>query len=275
MSRRRQQSRGFTMIELVVSMVIAGIITGFVAMMIGTPVQAYLATARRADLSDGAQSAMRSIDDDVRRALPNSVRVGSIGNLRILEVIRVTTSLSYREIWPERNAMQFGTPIGQFSVLETPVFAGDQHVVIDNRRTGGRAAWSMTNVITPATTSISASGTDITVSPPFRFTNYADRSSSQRAYVVPRLGVIRYECDLASGVLRRYESLPISSSIATLSAASTTIASDITACRFQALAGSAEHGGTAIVEITVSRTTSGNGTERLRMVRQIRLENPS
>jgi MSHA biogenesis protein MshO len=275
MAPRRQHSRGFTMIELVVSMVIAGIVTGFVAMMIGTPVQAYLATVRRADLSDGAQSAMRSIDVDVRRALPNSVRVGSIGNLRILEVIRMTTSVSYRENWPERNAMQFGTPIGQFSVLETPVFGADQHVVIDNRRTAGRSAWSLANVITPSTTSIAAAGSDITLSPPFRFTTYADRSSSQRAYIVPRLGVIRYECDLGSGVLRRYESLPISTSMTTLSAPSITIASDITACRFQALPGSAEHGGTAIVEITVSRTTSGNGTERLRMVRQIRLENPS
>jgi MSHA biogenesis protein MshO len=279
MRSRQQHSRGFTMIELVVSMVIAAIIAGFVAMMIGSPVQAYLATSRRADLSDTADSAMRSIDADVRTALPNSVRVGSIGNLRILEVIRVTTSVSYRELWPERTAMQFGTPVSQFSVLETPVFGNGQRIVIDNRRTAGRTAYSQTNVITPTTTTVSASTTgtltDITISPAFRFTNYADRSANQRAYIVPSLGVIRYECDLSSGVLRRYDSLPIVSSITTLSAASTAIASDVTACRFQALAGNAENGGIAIIEITVSRATPGNGTDRLRMVRQIRLENPS
>ena len=263
------------MIELVISMVIAAIVAGFVAMMIGSPVQAYLATSRRAELSDEAENAIRVIDDEVRRALPNSVRVGSIGNLRILEIIRVTASLSYREAWPERNAMQFGVPIGQFSVLEQPVFAGSQHVVIDNRRTGTRSAYSLTNVITPSTTAVATTGTDITLSTPFRFTNYPDRSANQRAYLVPDLGVVRYECDLGAGVLRRYESLPISNSITALAAPSTTIARDITACRFQALAGNAQNGGMAIVELTVSRATNGSGIDRLRMVRQIRVENPS
>lgn len=279
MAARRQQSRGFTMVELVVSIVIAAIVVGFVATMIGTPIQAYLATSRRADLSDSAESALRSIDNDVRRALPNSVRVGSIGNLRILEIISVTASVSYREVWPERTPMAFGTPIGQFSVVEPAAFGNGQRLIIDNRRTSGRSAYTLTNVITPPTTTISAqtagANTDITISPPFRFTSYADRSANQRAYIVPSLGVIRYECDLGARVLRRYDLLPIVSSISTVSAASTTIASDISACRFQALAGNAEHGGMAIVEITVSRAVSGSGTERLRMVRQIRVENPS
>jgi MSHA biogenesis protein MshO len=279
MSPLRQRARGFTMIELVVSIVIAAIVAGFVAMMIGTPVQAYLATSRRADLSDGAESAMRSIDDEVRRALPNSVRAASIGNLRILELIRVSTALSYREIWPERTAMQFNTPIGQFSVLEPAAFAAGQHLVIDNRRTAGRSAYSLTNVITPATTTIATSttalGTDITLSPPFRFPSYMNRSANQRAYIVPALGVIRYECDLGAGVLRRYDQLPIVNSIQILTAPSTTVASDITACRFQVRPGNVEHGGVAIVEITVSRAASGSGTERLRMVRQIRVENSS
>lgn len=275
MRSQRRHSRGFTMIELVVAIVIATIAAGFVAIMIGSSVQAYLATSRRADLTDGTESVMRSIDQDVRRALPNSVRVGSIGNLRILEVIRVTTTVSYRLVWPERNQMRFGTPIGGFSILESADFPEDQHIVIDNRRTGARSAYSLTNVITPPTTEVDVAGTEIIITPPFRFTSYADRSPNQRAYIVPRLGVIRYECDLGAAVLRRYESLPISSSITTLSAPSTTIASDITACRFQALPGDAQHGGIAIIEITVSRTATGNGTDRLRMVRQIRVENPS
>jgi MSHA biogenesis protein MshO len=279
MMPRRHHSRGFTMIELVVSIVIASIVVGFVAMMIGTPVQAYLATSRRAELSDGAESAMRAIDDDVRRALPNSLRIRSIGNLRILEVIRVTTSVSYREAWLERTPMQFGTPVNQFSVLETPVFAGPHYVVIDNRRTGTRSAYSLTNVITASATNVDTvaapGGTDIRIAPGFRFTSYLDRSANQRAYIVPRLGVIRYECDLGAGVLRRYDQLPIVNSIQVLAAASTTIASDISACTFQERGGNAQHGGIAIVEITVSRVASGAGTERLRMVRQIRVENPS
>lgn len=280
MRGRRSHAHGFTLIELVVSIVIAGIVVGFIALMIGTPVQAYMAQARRSDLSDGAESAMRSIDEDVRRALPNSVRAGSVGNLRILEVIRITASASYREVWPERQAMQFGTPVSQFSVLEDPGFAGPHHVVIDNRRTGTRSAYAMLNVITPSTTIVSTAttgaGTNITISPGFQFTSYADRSTHRRAYLVPAQGVIRYECDLGTGELRRYASLPITNSITAVSAPSNVIADDITACRFRSLPGNTpQSGGIAIIEITVSRAASGAGTDRLRMVRQIRVENAS
>lgn len=275
---RHRHSRGFSVIELVIALVISAIVVGFVTSMIVTPVDAYVAQSRRSDLSESAEVALRSISTDVRKSLPNSVRWGSIGNRRILEMIQVAAVVSYRETWPERTAMHFGAPIGNFSILENVTLSGSLQVVIDNRRTSGRTAYGLNNVITPATTTIStastAAGTDITISPAFRFTDYPlDRSANQRAYVVS--GVTRYECDLSAGVLRRYQSLPISSSITTISAPFTTVARDITACTFSAIAGNAENGGIAIVEITTSRAVSGNTTDRLRMVRQIRVENPS
>jgi MSHA biogenesis protein MshO len=286
MRAQLRHSRGFTMVELVVAMVLASIIVGFTSLMIATPVQAYIAQSRRAELSDSAEAAMRTIGADVRGALPNSVRWQTVSGVRVLELVRVINVVSYRENWPERVPMQFGTPIGAFSSLQNldcATFANPLpqplQVVVDNRRAPNtRTAYGLTNVVTPATTTIgcntTAAGTDITLSPGFRFTHYPlDRSLNGRAYIVS--GVTQYQCDLSAGVLRRYESLPIRSSIVRATGTGSVIARDITACTFQAIAGNQDHGGIAIIEITTSRAVGGNGTDRLRMVRQIRVENPS
>ncbi len=286
MRAQRRHSGGFTLVELMITMVLSTIVVGFTSLMIATPVQAYIAQSRRAELSDSAEAAMRSISTDVQRALPNSVRWGTVSGVRVLEMVRVFDVVSYRDAWLERQAMQFGTPTSGFSSLQevncvalaTIAAMVRPQLVVDNRRAPSyRTVYGLTNIITPATSTIgcntTAAGTDLTISPAFRFTDYNDRSSNTRAYIVS--GVTQYQCDLNAGVLRRYEWLAIRSAIVLATGATTVIARDVTACAFQAIAGNGDHGGIAIIEITTSRAVGGNGTDRLRMVRQIRVENPS
>ena len=49
-----KRARGFTLIELVVALVLAAIVTGFVAAFLATPVRAYVAQTRREQMSDAA-----------------------------------------------------------------------------------------------------------------------------------------------------------------------------------------------------------------------------
>ncbi len=55
--------------------VITGILAGVVAVFITRPVQGYVDSVRRAELTDVADVALRRIGRDVRLALPNSLRV--------------------------------------------------------------------------------------------------------------------------------------------------------------------------------------------------------
>ena len=66
---------GFTLVEMIMVIVITGIIGGIVAMFIRAPVQGYIDSARRAEMSDIADTALRRMARDLRTAVPNSVRV--------------------------------------------------------------------------------------------------------------------------------------------------------------------------------------------------------
>jgi MSHA biogenesis protein MshO len=73
--RSSARQTGFTMVEMIMVMVITGIIGGMVAMFIRAPVQGYMDSARRAEMTDIADTAIRRMTRDLRLALPNSVRV--------------------------------------------------------------------------------------------------------------------------------------------------------------------------------------------------------
>ncbi|XLZ71719.1 prepilin-type N-terminal cleavage/methylation domain-containing protein [Massilia sp. SR12] len=70
----KRPSSGFTLVELIVVMVIIGIIAGVLTMFFGPAVQNYLASGRRAALTDQADGAMRRMMRELRSAVPNSVR---------------------------------------------------------------------------------------------------------------------------------------------------------------------------------------------------------
>lgn len=87
------RSRGFTMVELVVVLVVTGIIAATLAVTIRPTVDAYTAVKGRADLTDQADAAMRRIVRDVRSAVPNSLRSS---NTQCFELIPAKTGGRYR-----------------------------------------------------------------------------------------------------------------------------------------------------------------------------------
>ena len=79
---------------------ITGIIAAVVATFIRAPVQGYFDAARRAELTDTADTAVRRIGRDLRQALPNSVRVTSVGTVSYLEFLQTSDGGRYRADGP-------------------------------------------------------------------------------------------------------------------------------------------------------------------------------
>lgn len=68
------RSRGFTLVELVMVIMVTGIIAASIAVFLRPAIESYFDTRRRADLTDLADTALRRMGQDIRRAVPNSAR---------------------------------------------------------------------------------------------------------------------------------------------------------------------------------------------------------
>jgi MSHA biogenesis protein MshO len=66
--------RGFTLLELLAVLTITGILAAVLTVYLRPAIESYLDTRRRANLSDMADTALRRMGQDIRSAVPNSIR---------------------------------------------------------------------------------------------------------------------------------------------------------------------------------------------------------
>lgn len=151
-----EKLRGFTLLELVVVMMITGIMAGSIAVFFVPAINAYFDTRRRAVLTDTADTALRRMARDVRRAVPNSIRI--VGST-CFELVPTKAGGLYRRAAdignPGEDPLDITQPDVSFDVLSpmTGVVGGD-FVVIGNQNgndvytgvtRGEIAAWATPN----------------------------------------------------------------------------------------------------------------------------------
>jgi MSHA biogenesis protein MshO len=280
-----QASRGFTLVELVVTIVVSSVVVAFMAMFIVTPMSIYTSQTRRAALVDAADSALRFIGRDLRAALPNSVRVSTSGSVTALELLATADGARYQDSGPlsnpalalDRTAADgaFATTV-PFTQLTLPWTSNAYFLSIYNVGVSGADAYQMVNVITPAgtTISISAGATAnqnlVTLSPAFQF---AFGSPGQRVFLVS--GPVTYLCDTSAATLTRYTGYTIASTqpanAAALNAAgasSALVANSVAGCQFALSAGTAQRNGLATLTLQIAQ--SG---ETVRLLHQVEVVN--
>jgi MSHA biogenesis protein MshO len=84
---------GFTLVEMIVAIVVLGILLSLTSMFVRNQVETYFDVARRAELSDAADTAMRRMVRDLQAALPNSPRTPTAA---CVEFIPTKTGGRYR-----------------------------------------------------------------------------------------------------------------------------------------------------------------------------------
>lgn len=126
------RQRGFTLVELIVVMVVLGVVGAMTASFLRLPVQNYVDATARAELVDVADTALRRLTRDLRRALPNSVRVSPDGST--LELLLTKTGgryLSEDDNVPVAGALNF--------LASVPTASPNQFVVVGALPTGREA----------------------------------------------------------------------------------------------------------------------------------------
>ena len=273
MSARAQ--RGFTLIELVVTIVVSGIVVGFMSLLMVAPVDAYLAHSQRTELNDSANEAMRLLSLDVHKALPRSVRYGSIGAVSALELLRTRQPIRYRA------ASLPGTPATELDLGGDQSFNVFGHFngvsapggVLPYRLSVGYAGGNYPTVdtFTPAAATINiTTGADedtVSISTPATFPL---ASPSKTLFVLD--GPVKYLCNTNAGVntLTRYELYAMTPALvigAPGGVPAQVVARDVTSCTMNSVAGDATHDDLVLLQLTISR----NG-ETVEVMHQVSVE---
>lgn len=141
----------FTLVELVVTIVIIGILASMGGMFISRPMEGYVDLKRRAALVDQAEMALRRMQRDIRAALPNSIRVFDGGKgiefLHVVDGGRYRRRLDPNATPPDKqeHVLKFNQADDTFEVLGglkhfSEVDTANDFVVIYNLAASGDSA---------------------------------------------------------------------------------------------------------------------------------------
>lgn len=284
---RRPGDGGFTLVELVITLALTVVVVAFAAMFVSGPVRGYTDQARRAELVDGASSALQRLTRDVRGALPNSIRLTPVGAGFALELLASTDGARYRAAPPPANAARLlafdaaddrFNVVGGFRSVALPFSSTAHYLSIYNAGVPGADAWELANVITPPGTQIDivadalAAEHNVTLTPPFRF---AYPSPTQRVYLIA--GPVAWLCDPGTRTLRRYSGYAIAADqlerdsdaeLLAAGASATLVADDLSACSASYSPGTAKRAALLTARLELERDS-----ERIALSHQVHVEN--
>lgn len=214
---------GFTLVEMIVVIVIMGVIGAAVAVFIKSPIDAYVDSARRARLTDVADTTLRRMTRDIRTALPNSLRQASgsnAANNQCIEFIPTKTGGRYRaevDTTGQGDPLRFDAADSSFDMYganstlpDQSIVAGDL-VVIYNLGVPGADAYDAVNPNVSAVTRVSAGSLPNETKLSINALQFPLASGSNRFQVIPgSQKIVSYVC--SGGNMYRHSNYAYASS---------------------------------------------------------------
>lgn len=259
--------RGFTLVEAIAVIAITGVVAGMVAIFIRQPVESYVDAARRASLTDIADTALRRMGRDVRAALPNSLRITTAGGVTYLEFLQISGGGRYRS-QPDSagngDPLDFTAPDAAFDVIgPVPPLAGGDLIVVYNLGPGSTESDAYTGNNSTAYAGLGGSTISIAAK------QFPFASPGHRFHVLQQ--PVTYACNPVSGELRRYWGYAIQAAQPAPPAggSSALLATSVSACTFTYSANPVTQRN-GIVSLSLQVTQSG---ERVSLFHQVHVVN--
>ncbi len=301
--------RGVTLVELVLSIVVVGIIIAAVAFFL-TPLQQGTDLAARAELTDIADNALQRMGRDVKLALPNSVRRANNGGVEYVEFIALREAGRYRG---DVGSVAGGAPcdaddpalsVADNDQLSFDIALGDQcfktigllaspasvttndYLVLNNFGEGftnqnayEASAANRAQIDAAIGIEVGRNRVHFTQTP---FSRALHDSPGKRFFIIS--GPVTYACDPAAGTIRRhwdygtapFPTRPLAAQPTTPAAFSTggsaLIAEHVTACSFS-YSNVGPQLGLLTMQITLSRQLFGGNAETVSLYHAVHVNN--
>lgn len=295
---RRGLRSGFTLIEMIVAIVIVAIIVAATVYFV-FPLRQTVDASARAELTDIAGNALQRIGRDVRLALPNSVRVTTSGSSAFVEFLAIRTAGRYRgqssgaACGAATDELAFDdntTPDACFKSIGplaiTDAVTTSDHLVLSNYG-ALPGQFANQNAYETAAPTVANPRNRRQISGFFdeggrhrvefapaavAFSRSLHESPGARFFIIS--GPVTFQCDTASGEIRRHGGYAIADAQPTAFAGGALIASNVTACNFDYDPnGVAPQIGVLTLRLTLSRTLSGGETESVRLYHAVHVNN--
>jgi MSHA biogenesis protein MshO len=263
----KQSVKGFTLIEIIIVIVIAGVLSVITTQVITLPVKGYVDLSRRATLVDIAEMSLRRMQRDIRRALPNSVRITGGGT--VLELLHIVDGGRYRAAGTG-DVLDFTSADTSYDVIGTlrnfsEMDTGNDQVVIYNLGTGNSQAdaYQVVNNNRAALTGATTATSVVFSSKAFPF-----QSPQQRFYIVDT--PITYRCDIGNNTLLRYDGYAITASQPNPPGVTgQLLANHVASCSFTYVAGTGSRSALLTQEIVLT----DDAGESIRLMQQVHVDN--
>lgn len=264
-----RKAKGFTLIELIMVIVIVGILSTMTTEIMTLPVKSYIDLERRTTLVDSAEITLRRMQRDIRRALPNSIRITGGSMLELLhtshggryraklasdgtgDLVDFTVADSSFDVLGSLSSKPAGQVViynlnstSTGTAMDPNAYDGDNRAVVDNASTVDKIVLSSAKLF------------------PFQ-------SPQQRFFIVDT--PITYLC--SDGELRRYDN-SIDAAY-TIGSATTGLnykiqaKADTLACSFNYDDGAGSRAGLVTIEITLTDETG----ESAKLIHQVHVDN--
>ena len=258
--------------------VITGIIGSMVAVFIRAPVEGYIDSVARAELTDAADTSLRRITRDVRSALPNSLRTTTGVSTACFEFLPTVGGGRYR-IAPKSdgsgNILDFSTADTTFDVLGSTNlpppggYATTYHAVIYNLGIPLASAYNAADH-NRAAIAAASTATAITLTAANQFPL---QSPGNRFHVIPDFSVV-YSC-AGGALLRSTRTLAAAATqLATCPVAGTTLVGNVDCANssFTYVPFASQRSG--LLTMTLVLTQPGaRGAETIRLYQEVHVDN--